>query len=294
MQLIWGGQDLVSSSGNMRPFRVQGPSTATRNDGMSIWYDPTVLSDTTPRVRVGSWWFDESNGNTYQYVKCVADGGLNMGQLVAAAAPAADTVASTGTDLDYIVLTTGGLTTNAEKGNYLWCAGAAAGGTTGAANLSVQSLRKIKANTSDTDTLAKAVYVALPNANGTPAYDGDLLHAAPTAATDCLIIRPYNVIVSTAATVPVGVALGPVAINTYTMIQKSGLALILAKGDGTATVANQPATVGAGGIIIGTAVTITTTAYPGLYTTAASIVPQYAWNGAAPTLIPCLVNFIGV
>jgi hypothetical protein len=285
MQLIQTGQDRIATSASMQGFTVQGPSSATRNDGMAIWYDPSNTSDVTPRFRLGSWWMDENTGNSYKYVK--SDVALNMGQLVAQAAPTIDTVASTNAALDYITLTTGGLTHNAEVGNYLWCIGAAAGGTTGAANLSVQILRQIKANNSDTDSPAKAVYVALKSVQGGSTYDADLLHAAPTNTTTCSIIRPWHCIVSTATTVPVGVAIGPVAANGYTMIQKSGLALVLAIGNGTALAVNQLAAPGAGGTILGSAAN-------SIYMGAASIVPMALWAGAASTLLPCEVNFIGV
>lgn len=285
MQLIQMEQDRIATSANMAGFTVQGPSSATRNDGMSLYYDPSNTSDTTPRAKLGSWWFDDTTGHSYQYLK--SDVALNMGQLVAPAAPAIDTVASTGTNKDYITLTTGGLTHNAEVGNYLWVIGAAAGGTTGAANLSVQAMRVIKANNNDSpDSPAKAVYVSLIDPSSGK-QDLDVLHAAPTNATAVAIIRPYHVIVSTATTCPIGVAIGPVAANGYTMIQKSGLSLVLAIGNGTALAVNQLAAPGAGGTILGSAAN-------SIYMGAASIIPQALWAGAASTLIPCMVNFIGV
>lgn len=282
MQLIEIGQDRIANAASMNNFSVQGPSTATRNDAMAIWYDPSQVNDTTARFKLGSWWFDEGAGNTYQYVKNIST--ALIGQLVTQAAPATDTVATTGTNKDYITLTTGGLTHNAEVGNYLFILGAAAGGTSSAASLYVQALRKIVANNSDTDSPAKAVYVALTDPSS-GRLSGDVLHAAPTGATNVCIIRPYNMDISTATTVPAGVVIGSVAAGSYTMIQKSGLALVQAIGNGTALVVNQGAVPGAAGTILG--------GTPGQYNAGGAIIPLLAWAGAANTLIPCNVNFIG-
>lgn len=106
-----------------------------------------------------------------------------------------------------------------------------------------------------------------------------------TRRFNSFIIRPYQVIVNTATTVPCGVALGTVTAGYYTIVQTKGLALVSSKGDGTALAVGVPAVGTAAGVAIGG--NGTANAYVG-----AGLVPQSAFS-AASGLSPILVNLDG-
>jgi hypothetical protein len=273
---------------NYKKINYTSPGTAQGGPGIgpSIpWYtSPYIdMSETTLRqlgLRLGdTFWLDglqeASGGNCFKVVK--ADAALSIGQLVSAATPATSTVGAAApvpstASINWVA---GGLTVNAEVDNYIW--------TTTAASAAVGNLRRIKANT------ATAITVALPDQlRPNLPTDHDVFPFVPVAGDVAAIIRPHHVIVCTASLNPVGVALGTVTQYNYTLIQVAGLALVLSKGDVTATVVNVPAVPGAAGVVSGSAA-----AAANLYAGGGNIIPQLA-NAGASVVIPCYVNFTGV
>jgi hypothetical protein len=255
---------------------VQNPSTT--NALMTMWYDLSQVNDATPRFKPGSVWQDDATGNYFQYVKCNA--GLAIGQLVTQATPGTDTVSSVSANYDTVTLTTGGLTAGAETNNYAYFNS----GTTGGTPYNGQ-LRLIKANTASilTVSLKGSIY-------GNNQYDPDLINSNSVAlanGSNVSIIRPYTVAVSTASTVPIGVALATTTSTYYTVIQLTGLAMCLGVGTGTAIAVNQVCCPGASGTVTGP------TAGQLFFSGASSIISMYASSGAS-SLMPFLVNFRGV
>jgi hypothetical protein len=235
------------------------------------------------------WWLGggqgAGGGNAFMFVKAAA--GLTLGQLVAAAAtttgtatyPGAGTVASPLTTTASITTNINNAATVAVNGdvdNWIWV------NATGA---TLPQLRRIKYNSSSTTSFYK---VALPDSmRPNNPTDQDVFDTLATNADAVSIIRPYNVRVCTASLVPIGVALGAVTSGSYTVIQVAGLACVLTKGDGTATVVGQPAVPGAAGVQSGSAA-----AAANLYTGAGALIPQFAAS-AASVIIPTFVNFSG-
>lgn len=226
-----------------------------------------------------TWWLSSANqaaagGNCFQVV--FAEAALTQGQLVAMADPALSTVAA-GPPLstNTITWTAGGLTVNAERNNWLWITSAAA---------TEPQLRRIKSNTATTITVAELDYLR-PNSP----RDADVFDNIPVAAEVATIIRPHHVKVCTATDVPIGVALGAVTINQYTVIQKAGLAVIQVDADGggaTPIVVGKQAVSTAAGCAVGVAA-------PTIYSIGASMIPLLASTAAAGQLIPFYVNFTG-
>jgi hypothetical protein len=224
-----------------------------------------------------TWWLGggqaASGGNCFQVVKAIA--ALTEGQLVAMADPAASTVVA-GPTTSVIGWTAGGLTVNAEKDNWLWIT--ATGATT-------PQLRRIKSNTATTLTVAEFDQLR-PNLP----RDADVFDTLATAGDVAVIIRPHQVKVCTATDVPIGVALGAVTINQFTIIQKAGLAAVGVDADGggaTPIVVGKQAVSTAAGWAVGVAA-------PTIYSIGASMIPLVASTAAAGTLLPFYVNFTGV
>jgi hypothetical protein len=240
------------------------------------WYTSNYFNSSTPLIDPGAEWdlvgdAAAGGGNSFMYVKCAAGVSLTVGQLVSFATPSASTVTASGSSTQKIVWAAGSLTANAEVGNFLYIANSTSSG-------GGFTLRKILSNTTTTITFSDTDYSVASK----PA-DQNALELAATNGDVAIIIRPYQVIVNTATTVPVGVALGTVTAGYYTIIQTKGLALISSKGDGTALAVGVPAVGTAAGVIIGGGGTAN--AYTG-----ANIVPQSVFS-AASGLSPCLVNF---
>jgi len=240
-------------------------------------------------------------GNTFMFV--YTKEALVLGNLVAARPPtaevddnggaAATVVTGAGTAVSPTT-TTAIVTTNIDNtsfpvpvgvngdvDNWLWV-NSVAGNVAG-----VPQLRRIKANSSSASsfyTVSQRDY-SRPNS----ALDADVFDYTPLNAELCSIIRPYHVIVSTATTTPIGVALGTVTAGRYTIIQIGGLASILADANGLneALVEGQPAWTIAAGAIRGA------NGVASLYTGAGSILPMYASAAdiAAGLRVPCFVNF---
>lgn len=283
------------------------PASAQGGPGVSkqiTWYQGTPYIDMSTSVFTGVqqaigaslgdvWWLGgtsvASGGNAFMFVRARA--ALSLGQLVTVQTPTTGTVTIPGSP----VSTTAALTTNisnvaagvnGEVGNWLWVS------ATGA---TLPQLRRIKANTAAATgnfTVAQPDYLR-PNSP----TDQDVFDTLPTNGDACAIIRPYNVIVNTATTVPIGVALGTVTSGNYTLIQVAGLAPILT--DGTVnTAVGTPAVGIAGGLIggfAGTATALVGTA-ANQFSGAGLILPQVAKTGNAaadPLYTPCYINFTG-
>ena len=226
-------------------------------------------------------WAGSAAGNSFMFVKCTsAAEPLALGQLVTPATPTAGTITVPGVPVTSTAVVTTNIDnstagTNGEVDNWLF-------GNITAATL--PQLRRIKANTSAVTgnfTVSQMDWMR-PNSP----FDKDVLDTTPTNADPVTVIRPWNVILNTDTTVPIGVALGTVTAGNYTIIQVGGLAMISAIGTGTALVVNQPAVPAAGGQIAGSAAQA-----DNVYTGASLILPQFA-TAAASLLIPCFVNFM--
>lgn len=242
------------------------PTGQTSQGPIIPWYASAQFNSATPLNGLGSLWYDDVSGNVFQYVK--ASVALAAGQLVSPVVPGTDTVVAASSTTQVVTLNTGGLTANAEVGNYIYF------GT-------LATMRLIKANTATTVTVSLTTSIL---GNNQP--DPDVLPAIPANNENVSIIRPYNVKVCTQVLQPTGVALGVVTALYYTMVQVAGLALVLTTGTGTATVVNVPAVTGAAGVAIGGG----GTAFA--YTAGVSMLPQYASAGTA-VLTPMIVNFMG-
>jgi hypothetical protein len=218
-----------------------------------------------------------------------ADAALAIGQLVTLATPTAGTLTIPGAP----VSTSAAITTNISN---------AAAGVNGevdnfiyvnpAAGYTTTQLRRIKANTA---AVTGNFTVALPDRlrpnspTDQDVFDGFSVFANADAVC---VIRPYHVIVNTATTVPVGVALGTVTSGNYTIIQVAGLAGV----NSTTATANVPAVGGAAGVITNNAGLGNGTggaACGSLYGTGTMILPMIT-NAVAANIIPCMVNFMGV
>lgn len=233
------------------------------------------------------WWLGGQapamGGNAFVFAKATV--ALALGQLVSVALPTTGTATVPGAGTAASPLTTtASITTNinnaatvavnADVDNWIFV------NATGA---TLPQLRRIKYNSSSATSFYK---VALQDyLRPTSPTDADVFDTLATNADPLCIIRPWNLIVNTATTVPVGVALGTVTAGNYTVIQVAGLASVLGVGTGTALVANVPAVGGAAGIMLGTAAA-------NLYVGASLILPQLA-SVAASALMPAYVNFTG-
>lgn len=280
------------------------PASAQGGPGVSkaiTWYVNTPYLDMSASVYTSVqaatglslgdiWWLGDgaaaSGGNAFMFVKATA--ALSLGQLVAAADPTTGTATVPGAGTAASPLTTtASITTNINN--------AATGTVNGevdnwifvqATGATLPQLRRIKYSSVSTTSFYK---VALPDTmRPNSPTDQDVFDTLATNDDALCIIRPYNVKVCTASTVPLGVALGSVTSGNYTIIQVAGLAAIQTVGNANATVVNQPAIPSAAGVIKGSAA-----AAANIYTGAGLILPQIASSAAGPLLTPCFVNFTG-
>ena len=210
-----------------------------------------------------------NGANAFMVVK--ASEGLAVGNLVTYSAPTAVTVTTTSTNYR-VDFTTSPLTAGAEVGNLVYVN-----------NATTQMLRVIKENATGTVTVSKRD--PLNPSTAATNLDADVFDTVPANSDPACIIRPFNVRLCTAALRPIGVALGTVTSGYYTIIQVAGLAMVSTVGSGTATVVGVPAVPGASANILGSGGTASS------YAEAVSMIPLYAWNGAA-RLTPCFVNFM--
>lgn len=241
------------------------------------WYESKYFNSATPLLDLGAEWdlvgpASAGGGNSFMYVKAAAGVSFTVGQLVSFATPSASTVTAAGSTVGTIVWAAGGLTANAEVGNYLYVANStvSGGGFT---------LRQIIANTTTTITVSTTDYDV-----ASKPFDRNAFEAVPTNGDVAIIIRPYQVIVNTATTVPIGVALGTVTAGYYTIVQTKGLGLVSSVGNGTALAVGKPAVGSAAGVAIGSAADAAN-----LFTNA-GLVAQSAYSAAGPGLTPFLIN----
>ncbi len=273
---------------NHQKINYTSPASAQGGPGVSkslTWYVGTPYIDMTLAqmnalgLKPGDTWWVGGNpgvagGNCFKVVKAIA--ALSLGQLVAMADPALSVVAAAPAPTTAAFgWNAGGLTVNAEVGNFVWVSSAAA---------TLPQCREIKANTATLLTVAQADYLR-PNLP----TSADVFDNVPVAAEVSAIIRPYNVKVCTATDNPTGVALGTVTINNYTVVQVAGLAFVQVDADGggaTAIVMGVQASPTAAGCAVGSAGVT-------LYNGGLALTPLLASTAAAGTLIPFYVNFIG-
>lgn len=227
------------------------------------------------------WWLGggpaASGANAFMFVK--ADAGLALGQLVTMAAPTAGTLTIPGVP----VSTSASITTNisnaaagvnGEVDNFIYV-NPAAGSTS-------LNLRRIKANTAAVTgnfTVALTDFLRPNNPTDQDVFPDFGVFANADAVC---VIRPYHVIVNTATTVPIGVALGTVTSGNYTIIQVAGLAGVKS----TTATANVPVVGAAAGVVVTGAGTANA------YDSACMMVPMIT-NAVANNIIPCMVNFLG-
>jgi hypothetical protein len=233
------------------------------------------------------WWLGgkapASGGNAFAFAKATV--GLTVGQIVSLALPTTGTATVPGAGTAASPLTTTASVTtninnaatvpvNGDVDNYIYV------NATGAA---LGQLRRIKYNSSSTTSFYIVALQDFMRPNSPT--DADVFDTLATNADPLCIIRPWNLIVNTATTMPVGVALGTVTAGNFTVIQVAGLAIVSSTGTGTATAPNQPASGGAAGVVTGVAP-------PAAWQGSAVILPQIA-NAAATIQIPAYVNFLG-
>lgn len=288
-----------------KPKKIDYTSPAGAQGGPGIskqitWYVGTPFIDMTAAVFSGVqqaigaslgdvWWLGgqapASGGNAFVFAKATV--GLTLGQLVSVALPTTGTATVPGAGTAASPLTTtASITTNINNAATVavngdvdnWIYVNATGAT-------LPQLRRIKYNSSSATAFYKVALQDFLRPNSPT--DADVFDTLATNADTLCVIRPWNLIVNTATTTPVGVALGTVTAGNYTIIQVAGLAAVLAKGDVNALVVNQPAVGAAAGVISGSAA-----AAANLYTGASLVLPQFA-TAAASLLIPCYVNFTG-
>jgi hypothetical protein len=271
---------------NYKKINYTSPGSAQGGPGIGPaipWFTSPYIDMTATQLRQlglrlgDTFWLGgeqaASGGNCFKVVK--ADAALTVGQLVAPAPPAASTIgaAAPAPSTASVNWVAGGLTVNAEVDNYIM--------VTTAAAAAVGNLRRIKANTATTITVALSDYLR-PNLP----TDNDVFPFIPVAGDVANIIRPHHVIVNTATTIPCGVALGTVTQFNYTLIQVAGLAIVSAVNT-TALVAMQPAVGAAAGQATGSAA-----AAANLYAQGCVIIPLVA-NAAGSRMDAFYVNFTG-
>lgn len=239
-------------------------------------------------ARLGDiWWLGGTSvangGNAFMFVRATV--GLTLGQVVATALPTTGTLTIPGVP----VSTSAAITTNisnvaagvnGEVDNWLF--------VNPVAGFATPQLRRIKANDASATgnfTVAQRDFLRPNSPTDADVFDGFAVFAN---ADPLCIIRPHRVIVNTATTTPVGIALGTVTAASYTVVQVAGLACVSSVGNVTALAPNVPAVGAAAGVISGSAA-----GAANLYTGASLILPQIAQAAAGPIIIPCYVNFTG-
>jgi hypothetical protein len=291
-----------------RPKKIDYTTPAGASGGPGVaaqipWYGGTPYINMSTAVYSGVqqaigaslgdiWWLgggpEASGGNAFMFVRARA--ALAIGQLVTFQTPTTGQLTVPGLP----VSTAASITTNVsnaaagvngEVGNYIFVSPAATYATI--------QLRRIKANTAAVTgnfTVAQTDFLRPNNPTDQDVFDGFSVFAN---ADPLSIIRPYNVIVNTASTVPVGVALGTVTSGNYTIIQVAGLCPVLTKGDtaNKGIVTGQPLVGGAAGVAQGQLDNAATEYVK--YGLGSNITALYT-STAASLILPCYVNFTGV
>jgi hypothetical protein len=293
MQQRWKKIDYTTPSG-----AAGGPGVAAQFP----WYGGSPYIDMSASVFSGVaqsigaslgdvWWLgggpEASGGNAFMFVRARAT--LAIGQGVTYQTPTTGTLTVPGSPVSTAAAITTNISnatagTNGEVGNFIY--------VEPAATYATMQLRRIKANTNAVNgnfTVSLPDFLRPNLPNDQDVFDGFSVFAN---ADPVRIIRPYNVIVNTATTVPVGIALGTVTSGNYTIIQVAGLASVLTKGDtaNKGIVQGQPLVGGAAGV------------FQGQLDNAATEFVKYGYGGnvtalytstAASLKIPAYINFIG-
>jgi hypothetical protein len=222
-------------------------SGASMDQGTIIpWYNQIYTNNPTtagyrPDFDLNDQWEQPLIGNRFRYAYLDVTGEspalISAGVTLTPSAPGTDTVASSLTDPDTglvygIVLVTGGLTPNAEVGNYLYME-------------DLGLLKTIKSNTA-TDVIF-STFDTLPRGP-----DVEAIPAGPANASNVSIIRPGHVIANTETTVTVGVTVNDVLEGEFIVMQVSGLAMFVGNNSGVALVQGVPGSAVGGGVIDGT------------------------------------------
>src|SRR6476660_1779057 len=184
------------------PFPGEGFQQGPRLPWLASTYtnNPQAIG-TVPALEQGLEWPEAGIGNQFQEVTLDVSGEtaatIAAGVLLMNSAPTTDTVAATLTDtatgIVYgVTLTTGGLTVNAEVGNFIWFQ-----------DLGVR--RQIETNTATNVIVSQKGSIF-----GNNQFDPNYLPAAPGNGTNVVIIRPFHVEVCDDTHPPVGVTLNEV------------------------------------------------------------------------------------
>jgi hypothetical protein len=209
------------------------------------WYNQIYTNNPTqagyrPDLDLNDTWEQPLIGNLYKFAYLDVSGEtpsvLSAGVALTLSTPGTDTVSASLTDpvsgLVYgITLVTGGLTANAEVGNYLYME-------------DLGLMKQIKSNT-ETDVIF-STKDTLPTG-----YDVEAIDPGPANASNISIIRPGHVVVNATPGVTVGVTVNDVTEGQFIVMQVRGLALIVGNNSGTALVANTPALITTGAILDG-------------------------------------------
>jgi len=229
---------------NQNPF----PGEGNQQGAIIPWYaaqytQNPVSAGLRPANELCETWPEIGFGNSFESVFLDAvdpenPAIISAGALLTPSLPGTDTVAASLTDasstLVYgITLTTGGLTPNAEIGNFLFME-----------DLGITRL--IKANTA-----TNVIFSLKGTIFGNNVLDPDAVPAGPGNGTNVSIIRPGHVSVNATPSVPVGVLVNDQTEGFRTVQQVRGLAFIIGNNSGTALVAGTPAVTAANGIIEG-------------------------------------------
>lgn len=241
------------------------------------WYPAAALNSSTPLAALGAFWelqgdVEVGGGNAFIYVR--AGEALALGDVVGwETPPAASTITAAGSTVQTLVYAAGGLTVNAEVGNWLFIASSGSDGNV---------LRKIRSNTATTITISAKD----PN-SPSGAADVDALAVVPTNGDVCQIIRPFRVTKVAKEGAPIGVALGTVTDKYYTIIHVAGLGLGQVDGDTTDVTVNLPLAAAAGVLYSAAAAAVSATAKG-----AATFIAKSA-NTGAKAIKPIEFNCIG-
>lgn len=158
-------------------------------------------------------------GFRHLYVRARA--ALAAGNVVTLAANVTGTVqapAGVADNVSIILANHAGITAGGEVGNFLGFSNA-----TG----EVGAIKLIKANTATSGGNVQYTISRGSILQGLNRADGDAFAAAVATGTNVQLIRPYNVAVAGAASLPMGIAQGVVTSGNNTLVQYTGLALAL-------------------------------------------------------------------
>lgn len=263
---------------HQNPFPSEGMS-----QGPTIpWYPAQFTTNPksaglSPALELNATWPQQGIGNKFKFghLDEVTPGQpavISGGAVLTLSLPGTDTVASSLTDaasgLTYgVVLTTGGLTANAEIGNIIYF-------------LDLGVMKVIKSNTA-----TRVIFSLKDTTNGPNALDSDAVAVAPAGSSNVCIIRPGHVKINATPKAPIGVLVNDALEGSDIVYQTEGLGLIIGNNSGVALAAGTPAICAANGIIEGG-----TAQADGLGDYL--IIPQIAYDGANIG-IPCIFRMCG-